>query len=73
MILKAVEGLGRIGPTRKLQASVAKSGSCNEPDFKCDRLGSEDETAGWEADLMIRAISDDLVRCTLSWAFQGLP
>ncbi|CAK9092030.1 Uncharacterized protein SCF082_LOCUS43323 [Durusdinium trenchii] len=31
-----------------LKASIAKSGSCNEPDFKCDRLGSDDETAGWE-------------------------
>ena len=31
------------------EASVAKSGSCKEPDFACDRLGSKDETAGWEA------------------------
>jgi hypothetical protein len=31
------------------EASVAKSGSCKEPDFPCDRLGSKDETAGWQA------------------------
>eukprot|EP00435_Cladocopium_sp_Y103_P075843 s5_g66.t1 len=31
-----------------LKASVAKSGSCKEPDFPCDRLGSKDETAGWQ-------------------------
>lgn len=31
-----------------LKASIAKAGSCNEPDFPCDRLGSKDETAGWQ-------------------------
>eukprot|EP00930_Biecheleria_cincta_P086449 TRINITY_DN75729_c0_g1_i1.p1 TRINITY_DN75729_c0_g1~~TRINITY_DN75729_c0_g1_i1.p1 ORF type:complete len:456 (-),score=76.85 TRINITY_DN75729_c0_g1_i1:2-1369(-) len=31
-----------------IKASIPKSGSCNEPDFKCDRLGNDDETAGWQ-------------------------
>lgn len=30
------------------EASIAKSGSCKEPDFPCDRLGDKDETAGWK-------------------------
>eukprot|EP00434_Breviolum_minutum_P000911 symbB.v1.2.000801.t1/scaffold44.1/size390916/14 len=31
-----------------LKASISKAGSCKEPDFPCDRLGSKDETAGWQ-------------------------
>ena len=38
------------------EASVAKSGSCKEPDFPCDRLGSKDETAGWQAKTRVDVI-----------------